>query len=77
MMARILVQTNDYRTVLDERYIKLADINECLGLLDRLEQAVKEAERPPTRRSFGRMAMIDPAVSTSVASASSRTAGCA
>jgi hypothetical protein len=50
-MARILVQTNDYRTVLDERHVRLADINECLCLLDRLEQAVKEAERPPTRSS--------------------------
>jgi len=62
-MARILVQTNDHRTVLDERHVRLADINECLCLLDRLEQAVKEAERPPTRsrRHFGHVPMVAPA----------------
>lgn len=61
-MARIVVQTNDYRTVLDERHVRLADINECLCLLDRLEQAVKEAECPPTRsRRRMHTAMMAPA----------------
>jgi hypothetical protein len=62
-MARILVQTNDCRTVLDERDVRLADINERIGLLDRLEDAVKDAERPPTRsnRRFTHLAAIVPA----------------
>ncbi len=49
-MARILVQTNDYRTVLDEADVELADITRPdadHGLLARLEHAVRDAE---TRR---------------------------
>ena len=61
-MARILVQTNDCRTVLDERDVLLADLHERITLLDRLEDAVKDAERPRTRpnRRFRRIAMIVP-----------------
>jgi hypothetical protein len=51
VMARIVVQSDDYRTVLDERHVRLAEINECLRLLDRPEQGVMEAESPPTDRA--------------------------
>jgi len=53
-MARILVQTNDSRTVLEERNVQLADINDgesAAGLLDRLERAIQDAERRLDRRS--------------------------
>ena len=53
-MARILVQTNDRRTVLDERNVQIADINDqtsASGLLDRLEHAIADAERRRGRRS--------------------------
>ncbi|HMD51809.1 MAG TPA: hypothetical protein VKG62_03780 [Solirubrobacteraceae bacterium] len=53
-MARILVQTNDHRTVLDERDVQLTDINDaasCVGLLDRLEQAIRDSEQRPGRAS--------------------------
>jgi hypothetical protein len=50
-MARILVQTNDSRTVLDERDVHRGDIvgqRSAQTLLDRLERAVEDAdlERP-------------------------------
>jgi len=53
-MARILVQTNDYRTVLDERNVQLADINDKTpnaDLLERLGQAIQDSERRPSRRT--------------------------
>ncbi len=53
-MARILVQTNDRRTVLDEGDVQIADINDqesAAGLLDRLEHAIEDAERRRRRRS--------------------------
>jgi hypothetical protein len=49
-MARILVQTNDYRTVLDERNVQLADINDEASnadLLERLRQAIRDSARRP------------------------------
>jgi hypothetical protein len=49
-MARILVQTNDRRTVLDEADVRLADISDddcAAALLDRLEGAIENAERAP------------------------------
>lgn len=52
-MARILVQTSDRRTVLDERHVRLTDIVDkqaASGLLDRLEAAIRHAERLPRRR---------------------------
>jgi hypothetical protein len=65
-MARILVQTNDYRTVLDERDVQLADISDersAGSLRDRLERAVQEAERRRVRRNqpLRRVAVIVPA----------------
>ena len=51
-MARILVQTNDRRTVLDEADVRLADISDddrAAALLDRLEGAVENAERAPSQ----------------------------
>jgi hypothetical protein len=53
-MARILVQTNDYRTVLDERNVQLADINDKAPnaeLIQRLGRAIQDSERRPSRRS--------------------------
>jgi hypothetical protein len=49
-MARILVQTNDRRTVLDEAEVQLADVNDqdqAADLLDRLGRAIVQAERVP------------------------------
>lgn len=64
-MARILVQTDDYRTVLDERDVQLADINDQRSrgnLRDRLEVAVQDADRRPAkrRRPLRRLAVIIP-----------------
>lgn len=64
-MARILVQTNDYRTVLDESDVQLADINDeqvAGGLLDRVGRAVHDAEcgRARPRRPVRRLAAIVP-----------------
>jgi hypothetical protein len=46
-MARIVVETDDERLVLDERDIELADIRgeSAIQLLDRLECAIRDAER--------------------------------
>jgi hypothetical protein len=65
-MARILVQTNDYCTVLDERDVRLADIdgeNAAGELLDRLERAIRDAESRRVRQSrpIRRRAAIVPA----------------
>lgn len=60
-MARILVQTDDRRTILDEHDVQVADINDELvasRLLDRLERAIAVAER---RRPTRRIAAIVPA----------------
>jgi len=65
-MARILIQTDDYRTVLDERDVQLADINDkhsAGNLLGRLEQAVRDTELRLVRRRrpLRRVAVIVPA----------------
>jgi hypothetical protein len=66
MMARILVHTNDRRTVLEEGNVQLQDINDqrtAVGLLDRLERAVHDADRRRVRpdRRVRRLAAILPA----------------
>jgi hypothetical protein len=47
-MARIVVETDDGRAVLDERGVGLTDIRgeSAIQLLDRLESAIEDAERP-------------------------------
>ena len=55
-MARILVQTNDHLTVLDEADVELADMTRPdadRGLLARLEHAVRDAERRRRRPRAG------------------------
>jgi ArsR family metal-binding transcriptional regulator len=64
-MARILVQTDDRRTVLDAGDVNLADINDresASSLLDRLERAIQTAERRPgaARAGVRRVASIVP-----------------
>jgi len=64
-MARILVQTNDRRTVLDEGGVQAADIHDqsaAGSLLDRLERAVCDAEsrRFSTNARVRRLAVIVP-----------------
>jgi len=52
-MARILVQTNDYMTVLDEHHVRLADLEDdrsAGSLLTRLGRAVRDADEDPPRR---------------------------
>ena len=61
-MARIQVQTDDCRTVLDELNVQLANINNeaawCVELLDRLERAIQDSER---RRGGSRRRVRHPA----------------
>jgi hypothetical protein len=47
-MARILVQSNDHRIVLDARNVTHAEIKADVspgGLFDRLERAIRDADR--------------------------------
>ena len=47
-MARILIQTNDCRTVFDERDVSLTEINgerSRNGLVERIGHAIREAEK--------------------------------
>jgi hypothetical protein len=64
-MARITVQTDDRRTVLEERDVKLDHIRDeaCASdLVDRLRRAVQDTERPSApRRPARRLASIVPA----------------
>jgi hypothetical protein len=64
-MARILIQTNDRRTVLDERIVQSADLSDERSertLLDRLKQAVDDVELgAPKRSRIRRLAAIVPA----------------
>jgi hypothetical protein len=63
-MARILVQTNDYRTVLDERNVQLADINDerpNADMLERLRQAIRDSGRRPRNPSASHQVAILPA----------------
>ncbi len=53
-MARILVQTNDCLTVLDERHVRLADMHDSASpasLLTRLGRAIQDADSSPPRRT--------------------------
>jgi hypothetical protein len=64
-MARITVQTDDRRTVLEEADVQVDQIRDDVSashLLDRLRRAVQDAERPaPRKRSARRLASIVPA----------------
>lgn len=64
-MARITVQTDDRRTVLEERDVhpdQICDELSASPLLDRLRSAVQDAERPPVRKCrVRRLASIVPA----------------
>jgi hypothetical protein len=65
-MARILVQTNDRQTVLDEGDVQLPDIRHeksATALLDRLQHAVRAADAriAERRRPARRLAAIVPA----------------
>ena len=61
-MARILVRTNDYRTVLDERNVQLADINDESSNADlqRLRQAIRDSARRPRNPSARHQVAILP-----------------
>ncbi len=67
-MARILVQTDNRRTVLEERSVDLAEIGDdaaAADLMSRLKRAVADAERPPATRPRPRvqhLAAIVPAM---------------
>ncbi|HTQ69300.1 MAG TPA: hypothetical protein VMI13_11475 [Solirubrobacteraceae bacterium] len=64
-MARIVVQTNDRQTVLEEPHVQLADVSDArsrLQLMGRLQTAVKTAENTrPRRRQVKRLLTILPA----------------
>ena len=64
-MARITVQTDDRRTVLEERDVHLDQIRDgraASHLLSRLRHAVQDAERPPVlKRRARRLVSIVPA----------------
>ena len=65
-MARIVVQTDDRRTVLEEPEVQVSDVSNArarLQLMGRLEAAVGDAERArPRRRPVKRLLTIVPAV---------------
>jgi hypothetical protein len=62
-MARILVQTDDRRTVLDEEGVNPADVESeaAQRLLGRIERAVEDADRRRPDRGFRRLGVIAPA----------------
>jgi hypothetical protein len=62
-MARILVQTDDRLTVLDEGGVNPADIGSeaAQRLLGRIERAVEDADRRRQRPRFKRLGVIAPA----------------
>jgi predicted short-subunit dehydrogenase-like oxidoreductase (DUF2520 family) len=63
-MARIVVQTDDHRTVLEERHVQLADVDDgqaSVDLMARLRKAVKAAERTQPKRPVRRLLTILPA----------------
>lgn len=64
-MARIVVQTDDRQTVLDEADVQVSDISNAgarLQLMGRLQTAVGDAERKrPRRRQVKRLLTILPA----------------
>jgi len=63
-MARIVVQTDDRRTVLEEPDVQVADVSDArtrLQLMGRLQAAVGDAERSRPRRHVKRLLTILPA----------------
>ncbi len=64
-MARIVVQTDDRQTVLEEPDIQVSDVSNArtrLQLMGRLQAAVGDAERSrPRRRKVKRLLTILPA----------------
>ncbi|HTY97062.1 MAG TPA: hypothetical protein VMB91_08490 [Solirubrobacteraceae bacterium] len=63
-MARIVVQTDDRRTVLEEPDVQVADVSDArtrLQLMGRLQAAVGDAERSRPRRQVKRLLTILPA----------------
>ncbi len=64
-MARIVVQTDDRRTVLEEPDVQLSDVSDArtrLQLMGRLQAAVTDAERSRRpRRQVKRLLTILPA----------------
>jgi hypothetical protein len=64
-MARIVVQTDDHQTVLEEPDVQLSDVSDArrrLQLMGRLQAAVGTAERTRPRRPVKRLLTILPAV---------------
>ncbi len=63
-MARIVVQTDDRRTVFEEQDVQLGDIADertSVALLDRLEEAIGQAQAAPRRRALRRVVSLVPA----------------
>ena len=63
-MARIVVQTDHRRTVLEQPDVQVADISDArtrLQLMGRLQAAVGDAERSRPRRQVKRLLTILPA----------------
>ena len=62
-MARILVQTDDRRTVLDEEGVNPSDVGSDTAqrLLGRIERAVQDADRSRRAPRFRRLGVIAPA----------------
>jgi len=63
-MARIVVQTDDHRTVLDERHVQLEDVSDgkaSTDLMARLRKAVGKAESTTPKRPVKRLLTILPA----------------
>jgi hypothetical protein len=64
-MARITVQTDDRRTVLEERGVQIDQIRDepsASRLMERVRRAVQDAERPPVlKRRVRRLVSIVPA----------------
>jgi len=63
-MARILVQTDDRRTILEERDVQPVDLDDevaAVPLLDRIERALHEAQNAGARKRIRRLLSIVPA----------------
>ena len=63
-MARILVQTDDCRTILEERDVRAVDLDDevaSVPLLGRIERALHEAHDTGARKRVRRLLSIVPA----------------
>ena len=63
-MARIVVQTDDHQTVLEEPDVQVSDVSNArarLQLMGRLQAAVGDAERTPPASPAGEAPADDPA----------------